>query len=105
MHRDGTGFATERAAKERGERRLASAVDRGATFRKHEGSPAVLGTNAVISTTATHIQGAVALTGCASDSEAPAAILAQQQQAGIPLPPFYLMDAAAAGVRPARRST
>jgi transposase-like protein DUF772 len=50
---DGTGFVTERPAKQRGARRLASAVDLEATFRKHEGSPAVLGTNAVISTTAT----------------------------------------------------
>lgn len=94
LHLDAAGFATERPLKERGERRLASAVDLEATFRKHEGSPAVLGTNAVISTTSTRIQGAVALTGCSSDSEGPRAILAQQQAAEMPLPPVYLMDAA-----------
>lgn len=91
---DAAGLATERPAKERGERRIASAVDLEATFRKHEGSPAVLGANAVISTTATRICAAVALTGCSSDSDAPGAVLAQQQQAGDPLPPVYLMDAA-----------
>jgi len=42
-----TGFVTERAAKACGAHRLASAVDREATFRKHDGSPAVLGSNAV----------------------------------------------------------
>jgi hypothetical protein len=94
LHIDGTGYATERSTKEHGARRLASAVDLEATFRKHEGSPAVLGFNAVISTTSTRIQGAVALTGCSSDSEGPCAILAQQQAAGMPLPPAYIMDAA-----------
>ena len=91
---DATGYATERSVKERGERRLASAIDMDATFRKHDDQPAVLGSNVVISTTATRIRGAVALTGCTPDSDGPAAILAQQQQAGDPLPPLYLMDAA-----------
>jgi hypothetical protein len=100
---DGTGFATERPSNERGERRIASAVDREATFRKHEGSPAVLGTNAVISVTRTRIGGAVALTGCSSDSEGPGAILAQQQQAGMPQPPALSWIARAAGARPAPR--
>jgi hypothetical protein len=94
LHIDATGYATERSTKEHGARRLASAVDLEATFRKHEGSPAVLGFNAVISTTSTRIQGAVALSGCSSDSEGPRAILAQQQEAGMPLPPVYIMDAA-----------
>src|SRR4029079_12910708 len=68
---DASGLVQERPAQERGQRRLASAVDREATFRKHEGSPAVLGFNAVISTTATRIRAVVALTGSTPDSEAP----------------------------------
>lgn len=95
LHIDATGLATELPLKERGERRKASAVDLEATFRKHEGSPAVLGFNAVIATTATRIQGAVVLTGCSPDSEGPRAILAQQLEAGMRLPPVYVMDAAA----------
>ncbi|NTU84798.1 MAG: hypothetical protein HGA45_36450 [Chloroflexales bacterium] len=91
---DGTGFTRERPAKERGEHRIISAVDREATFRKHEGSPAVLGTNAVISTTTTRIRAGVALTGCRSDSDAPIVALQQQQAAGQPLPPYMVMDQA-----------
>jgi hypothetical protein len=91
---DAAGVVTERPAKELGTRRIASAVDREATFRKHEGSPAVLGSNAVISTTTTRIRAGVALTGCASDSGAPEAVLRQQQAAGVPLPAILLMDAA-----------
>jgi len=91
---DATGFVQERPATDRGERRLASAVDREATFRKHEGHPAVLGTNAVISTTATRIRACVALTGSTPDSAAPVAALAQQQDAGWPLPPHMIMDQA-----------
>jgi hypothetical protein len=83
---DATGFVQERPATERGDRRLASAVDREATFRKHDGSPAVLGTNAVISITATRICAAVALTGSTSDSAAPLAVLQQHQDAHRPLP-------------------
>ena len=92
---DATGFVQERPATDRGERRLASAVDRDATFRKHEGHPAVLGTNAVISTTATRIRACVALTGSTPDSAAPVAVLTQQQDAGMALPPHLIMDQAA----------
>jgi hypothetical protein len=91
---DATGVAHERPATDRGERRLASAVDRDATFRKHDGSVAVLGTNAVISTTVTRIRAAVALTGSTPDSDAPVAVIEQQQQAGWPLPPQLVMDQA-----------
>jgi hypothetical protein len=91
---DATGVAHERPATDRGERRLASAVDRDATFRKHDGSPAVLGTNAVISTTTTRIRACVALTGSTPDSEAPIVALQQQQQAAWPLPAHLVMDQA-----------
>ena len=89
---DGTGFVTERPIGKRGTRRLGSAVDREATFRKHEGSPAVLGTNAVISITTTRIRAAVALTGSTPDNEAPSAVLEQQLAAGQGLPPYLVMD-------------
>src|SRR6266542_1552261 len=92
---DESGYRTERTTSPHGVRRLASAVDRAATFRKHDGNPAVLGTNAVISTTATRIRACVALTGCTPDSAAPVAVLVQQQQAGLPLPPQLIMDQAA----------
>jgi hypothetical protein len=91
---DATGFVRERSTKERGEHRLVSAVDREATFRKHDGSPAVLGTNAVISTTATRIRACIALIGSTPDSEAPIAALQQQQAAGQPDPPYLVMDQA-----------
>jgi hypothetical protein len=91
---DVTGFVQERPASDRGERRLASAVDREATFRKHDGSPAVLGTNAVISTTATRIRACVALTGSTPDSDAPIVALQQQRDADLPLPPHMIMDQA-----------
>jgi hypothetical protein len=55
----------------------------------------VLGTTAVISTTATRIRAAVALTGSTSDSEAPCAVLCQEQAAGETLPAVLLMDQAA----------
>lgn len=92
---DASGYLTERPAAQRGERRLASAVDREATFRKHDGQAAVLGTNAVISTTATRIRAAVALTGSTPDSDAPIAALQQQHAAGLPLPAHLVMDQAA----------
>ncbi|WP_129678049.1 transposase [Candidatus Chloroploca sp. Khr17] len=92
---DDAGVVTERPAKERGSRRIASAVDREATFRKHEGSPAVLGSNAIISTTRTRIRACVIVTGCTPDSVAPAAVLQQQQEAGAPLPEIIVMDGAA----------
>ncbi|MFL5803812.1 MAG: transposase [Roseiflexaceae bacterium] len=91
---DASGYVQERAAKDRGERRIGSAVDSEATFRKHDGSPAVLGTNAVISVTTTRIRAAVALTGSTPDSEAPCAVLTQQQQANQGLPPHLIMDQA-----------
>jgi hypothetical protein len=92
---DASGHVQERPANDRGDRRLASAVDREASFRKHDGSPAVLGTNAVISITATRICAAVALTGSTSDSAAPVAVLQQHQEAHRPLPPHLIMDQAA----------
>jgi hypothetical protein len=91
---DATGVAHERPSSDRGERRLASAVDRDATFRKHDGSAAVLGANAVISTTITRIRACVALTGSTPDSEAPSAVLQQQLSADLPLPPQLIMDQA-----------
>jgi hypothetical protein len=91
---DASGYVQERAPKERGERRIASAVDIEATFRKHEGSPAVLGTNAVISATTTRICAAVALSGSTPDSEAPIAVLTQHHQANQVLPPHLIMDQA-----------
>src|SRR5437867_3146727 len=92
---DASGYRSERTATTHGVRRLASAVDRAATFRKHDGHPAVLGTNSVISTTATRIRACVALTGCTPDSAAPVAVLTQQQDAGMALPPHLIMDQAA----------
>ena len=71
-----------------------SAVDLQSTFRKHEGSPAVFGTNAVIATTATRIRAAVALTGSTPDSEAPFAVLAAAAGGRQPLPPLLIMDQA-----------
>jgi len=91
---DASGFVLERPPKERGEHRLASAVDIEATFRKHDGSQAVLGSNAVISTTASRICAAVALSGSTPDSEAPIAALQQQRDANQPLPPHLIMDQA-----------
>jgi Transposase DDE domain/Transposase domain (DUF772) len=91
---DASGLVQERPAKQRGDYRIISALDREATFRKHEGSEAVLGCNAVISTTATRIRAAVALTGSSSDSDAPLAALQQQQAYELPLPPQMVMDLA-----------
>lgn len=54
----------------------------------------MLGTNAVIATTATRIRATVAVTGSTPDSAAPAAVLAQQHAAGLPLPPHLVMDQA-----------
>ncbi len=92
---DASGHVPERPPIDRGDRRIISAVDREATFRKHDGSPAVLGTNAVISTTATRIRACVALTGSTSDSAAPVAVLQQHLDADAPLPPQLIMDQAA----------
>jgi hypothetical protein len=92
---DANGLVSELPATKKGTFRIMSAVDLEATFRKHEGSPAVLGSNAVISTTATRIRAAVALTGSTPDSEAPCAVLRQEQAAGDTLPAVLLMDQAA----------
>jgi hypothetical protein len=102
---DATGFVTERPIGKCGTRRLGSAVDLEATFRKHEGSPAVLGTNAVISITTTRIRAAVALTGSTPDKEAPSAVLEQQLAAGQGLPPYLVMDQIGGWARPAPGST
>jgi hypothetical protein len=91
---DATGQVMEREARDRGDHRLASAVDLCATFRKHDDQAAVLGTNAVISTTASRIRACVALTGSTPDSEAPIVVLAQQRSATLPLPSHIIMDQA-----------
>jgi hypothetical protein len=85
----------ERAADDRGTYRIASAVDREATFRKHDGTPAMLGSNAVISTTSTRIRVCLALTGATPDSQAPAAVLTQLQAEQRDVPAFIIMDRAA----------
>jgi hypothetical protein len=92
---DANGLVSELPASKKGTFRIMSAVDLEATFRKHEGTPATLGTNAVISTTATRIRAAIALTGSTPDSEAPCAVLRQEQAAGDRLPAVLLMDQAA----------
>ncbi len=92
---DASGQVAARPNETKGAYRLSSAVDLQATFRKHEGSPAVFGTNAVISTTASRIRACVALTGSTPDREAPAAVLRQLQASAQPLPPQLVMDQAA----------
>lgn len=92
---DAAGYVQERDADHKGRYRRLSAVDREATFRKHEGSPAVFGVNAVLATSATRIRAAIALTGSTPDNAAPAAVLRQQLAAAAPLPPLLLMDQAA----------
>jgi hypothetical protein len=91
---DASGRITERPSDEKGTYRCQSAVDQAATFRKHEGSPAVLGVNAVISTTATRIRACVTLTGSTPDSETPTAVVRQLTGADHPLPPYLIMDQA-----------
>ena len=91
---DAAGRVQERALKDKGDYRLMSAIDLESTFRKHDGTPAVFGTNAVIATTTTRIRACVTLTGSTPDSEAPMAVLAQQQAAEQPLPPLLIMDQA-----------
>jgi Transposase DDE domain len=92
---DASGIVSELPLRQRGQQRLASALDRDASFRKHGDEPAVLGYNAVISTTATRIRAAVALTGATSDSLAPIVVLEQQRDAALPLPADLVMDQAA----------
>jgi hypothetical protein len=91
---DASGYVQERAASDKGSYRLMSAIDLESTFRKHEGSVAVFGTNAVIATTATRIRACVALTGSTPDSQAPLAVLEQQRAVGAPLPRVLIMDQA-----------
>jgi hypothetical protein len=91
---DAAGVVQERALKDKGDYRLMSAIDLESTFRKHDGSVAVFGSNAVIATTATRIRACVVLTGSTPDSEAPTAVLSQQQAAQQPLPPLLIMDQA-----------
>ncbi|HSH81460.1 MAG TPA: transposase [Herpetosiphonaceae bacterium] len=71
-----------------------SAVDLEATFRKHEPKPAVLGSNAMLATTASRIRAAVIRTGSTPDQDAPVAVLTQQLAANQPLPPVLIMDQA-----------
>ena len=91
---DAHGRVTERPRTDKGHYRLMSAVDLEATFRKHEPHPAVLGSNAMIATTATRIRAAVSRTGSTPDQEAPVAVLEQQLAAKEPLPPALVMDQA-----------
>ena len=91
---DADGRIAERALQDKGTYRLMSALDLDSTFRKHDGSPAVFGTNAVIATTTSRIRACVALTGSTPDSEAPSAVLAQHQASQMPLPPVLIMDQA-----------
>jgi hypothetical protein len=90
---DEHGQVKERAAKEKGQYRLASALDVEATFRKHDDS-LCFGYNAAIATTATRIRAAVVLTGSRPDSEAPVVLLKQEQQTRLKLPPSLTMDQA-----------
>jgi hypothetical protein len=91
---DATGRITERPSDDKGTYRCQSALDLQASFRKHEGSPATFGVNAVISTTATRIRACVALTGSTPDCETPTAVVRQLQAAEAPLPPYLIMDQA-----------
>jgi hypothetical protein len=91
---DVSGVVRERARDAKGSYRIMSAVDLEATFRKHEPDPAVLGSNAIIATTATRIRAAVIRTGSTPDQDVPVAVLTQQIAAQQPLPPALIMDQA-----------
>ena len=91
---DGDGRVRERPRDDKGHYRIMSAVDLEATFRKHEPAPAVLGSNAMIATTATRIRAGVICTGSTPDQDAPVAVLQQQLAANHPLPPTLIMDQA-----------
>ncbi len=91
---DAAGCVVERPREDKGSYRVMSAVDLEATFRKHEPDPAVLGSNAMVSTTATRIRAAVITTGSTPDQDAPVAVLRQQVAAQRPLPPALIMDQA-----------
>ena len=91
IHVDGSGYPTERTDK--GSYRIISASDLDATFRYHD-DDLTLGYNAAIATTATRMRAVVVVTGATPDSETPALLLAQQQAARLPLPPYCIMDRA-----------
>ena len=91
---DAAGIVRERPRDDKGQYRIMSAVDLEATFRKHEPDPAVLGSNAIVATTATRLRAAVIVTGSTPDQEAPVAVLRQQLAASQPLPPALIMDQA-----------
>ncbi len=91
---DPDGVVRERPRDDKGHYRIMSAVDLEASFRKHEPDPAVLGSNAIIATTATRIRAGVIRTGSTPDQDAPVAVLMQQQEADQPLPPLLIMDQA-----------
>ncbi|MDQ5851056.1 MAG: transposase, partial [Chloroflexota bacterium] len=91
---DASGDMRERPRDAKGSYRISSAVDLEATFRKHEPDPAVLGSNAMIATTATRIRAAVIRTGSTPDQVAPGAVLTQQREAAQPLPAVLIMDQA-----------
>jgi len=88
------GMVQERAADAKGSEGIASAVDLEATFRKHEGDEALLGSNLVIATSATRIRAALVLTGSTPDSQAPVAVLRQLQEWAQPLPVVLFIDQA-----------
>ena len=89
------GQVVERPNGAKGPYRLGSATDHQATFRRHDPKPTSFGYNPAIATTTTRIRAAVVLDGCCPDSAAPVALLAQQQQAALPLPEKLIMDQAA----------
>jgi hypothetical protein len=91
---DASGYVVELPPDKKGRFRIMSALDLESSFRKHEGDPAVFGTNAVIATTATRIRAAIALTGSTPDNDAPAAVLRQEIAASQSLPPMLIMDQA-----------
>jgi Transposase DDE domain/Transposase domain (DUF772) len=91
---DAAGGVHERPRDDKGHYRIMSAVDLEATFRKHAPDPAVLGSNALVATTATRIRAAVIHTGSTPDQDAPVAVLQQQLDAHQPLPPAMIMDQA-----------
>jgi hypothetical protein len=88
------GSVCERPRGDKGRYRIMSAIDLEATFRKHEPDPAVLGSNAMLATTATRIRAGVIATGSTPDQDAPVAVLQQQLAAQHPLPPALIMDQA-----------
>jgi hypothetical protein len=88
---DASGYPTERADK--GAYRIISATDLDATFRQH-GEDLCLGQNVGVAATATRIRAVLAMTGATPDSAAPEALLRQQQDARLPLPPVLIMDRA-----------